>query len=454
MHSPRNLTICLGTLLAAAVLAPAVSAAERHASPTGDGDACSAAVPCSVSKAISDAASGDEVIVHPGDYALTTTLDDPADITVHGVAGQQRPRLIFSGDAQEGFRLTSGSTLRHVEVEQTSDSGNPAIFASISTVEQVVAKASGPGPTATIQSSEIRNSIVVAGGTDGRALQTSTSGGKNRSTYRNVTAIATGDGGIAIRLSAIGATGSAMVELVNVIAIGDPAGADVSVRTDSSGAHATLTATHSYLGDVEFIGTNAVLEPMGPNLGIAPVFVDAAMGDYRQAPTSPTVDKGLDNAANGAFDVDGDPRTVGTTDIGADEYYVAPPPPAADETPAPPIVADPAPVASNAFAGVTLVSKRLAATRKAVALKVACPAATAAACSGRATLKTARARLGRATFTVAAGSQATVKVTLTRAGRRLLRGTGRLRARARIEARDGAGAARTALTAVTIRRHR
>ena len=454
MHSPRHLTLCLGPLLAAAVLAPAASAAERHATPAGDGEACSSDIPCSISKAISGAASGDEVIVHPGEYALTTTIADPGEITVHGVAGQPRPRLVFSGDAQEGFRVGWHSTLRYVEVEQKSDSGNPAIFTSTSTVEQVVAKSSAPSsPTATIQKSEIRNSIVLAHGINGRAIQTSTSGGKNGSIYRNVTAIATASGGKAIRVFAAGAAGYSTVDLVNVIAQGAPAGPDVEIATDSSGANANISATHSYVGDVAKVGSNVVYHGASI-LDVAPVFVDAAAGDYRQAPASPTVDKGLDEPANGAFDVEGDPRTVGTTDIGADEHYVAPPPAAGDETPAPPSVVAPAPIPQNAFAGVTLASKRLAATRKAVALKVSCPAATVGPCSGRATLKARRARLGRATFTVASGSQATVKVTLTRAGRRLLRGTGRLRAKVRAEARDGAGAAVTTLTAVTIRRHR
>jgi hypothetical protein len=53
-----------------------------------------------------------------------------------------------------------------------------------------------------------------------------------------------------------------------------------------------------------------------------PVFV--ADGDYHQAASSPTIDKGADNALNGQFDFDGDARVFRTTDIGADEFY--PPP--------------------------------------------------------------------------------------------------------------------------------
>jgi hypothetical protein len=57
------------------VLAPsAASAAQRYASPTGSGAVCDAANPCGLTNAVSGATTGDEVIVAPGDYALTATL--------------------------------------------------------------------------------------------------------------------------------------------------------------------------------------------------------------------------------------------------------------------------------------------------------------------------------------------------------------------------------------------
>jgi hypothetical protein len=57
------------------VLAPsAASAAQRYASPTGSGAVCDAVNPCGLTNAVSGATTGDEVIVAPGDYALTATL--------------------------------------------------------------------------------------------------------------------------------------------------------------------------------------------------------------------------------------------------------------------------------------------------------------------------------------------------------------------------------------------
>ena len=103
-----------------AIVAPAASAdTQRYASPTGaDGAYCSPATPCTVTKAVTGASAGDEVIVTPGDYKLTTTLATPAKITISGVAGQLRPRLRFSGANQHGVAIADESVLRYVEIDQ------------------------------------------------------------------------------------------------------------------------------------------------------------------------------------------------------------------------------------------------------------------------------------------------------------------------------------------------
>jgi hypothetical protein len=112
---------------------------------------------------------------------------------------------------------------------------------------------------------------------------------------------------------------------------------------------------------------------------------------------------------------------------------------------------------------VKLVSARLSYARKVVTVKLRCPAATVGRCTGRAKLTTKRrsgagsARtvvLGRAPFSIKAGSRAKIKVKVTRAGRRLLRRVLRLRGRATNAARDGAGRSKTTAAAVTIRPRR
>jgi hypothetical protein len=154
------------------------------------------------------------------------------------------------------------------------------------------------------------------------AISTSVTGVTTHSAFRNVTAISNGLGGDGISVRAIYPGGVATAELVNVIARG--AGTDLRLSTDQSGAQATITATHSNYGNVFKTGTGAAFVDGGSNQTASPVFVDWAAGDYRQAPGSPTIGAGVDEPIGGSLDVDGDPRRIGTTDIGADEFVVAP----------------------------------------------------------------------------------------------------------------------------------
>lgn len=308
-------------ILASALISPAGAAAasQRYASPSGSGTACTSAFPCAIRQAITAAGSGAQVIVKPGVYALTATLSDPAPITIQGVAGQPRPRLQFSGAAQFGLRLTEGSILRYVEIDQGAAA--PALFTDPARIDQVIARGSGGyAPTANIQDSTIRNSIVVAAGPNATALSTDTNGGTSTSTYRNVTAVATGSNGIAIGVNALGVNGDATIDLVNVIAWSAPGGSALKARTDSSGAHATIHTIHSNYATKWSTGTHATITSGGGDQGSAPLFVNAGAGNYHEAAGSPTINAGVNDPLNGPYDVDGNPRLIGTTDIGADEF--------------------------------------------------------------------------------------------------------------------------------------
>lgn len=457
----------LGALVAAASIPAAASAAaQRYASPAGSGTACTSASPCGITQAVSGASAGDEVIVNPGDYALTATLATNANlpITIHGVAGQPRPRLLFSGPGEFGLRV-NGATLRYVEVDQASPQS--ALFADYgASVDQVIAKAQGDSGvvTATIRNATIRNSIVVASGANAEALETGASAGTVTATYRNVTAVATGTG--AVPIHALADTGaSATIHLVNVIAYGGPGALSLSARTDSSGATAIITATHTDYQSANGVGSNATIVDGGGNRAEEPAFVNVAAGDYHQAPFSYTIDAGVNDPANGTVDVDGDARTNATTDIGADEFLAAP-----DLTTGPAgavgaqSATSTAPTPPPVFAGVRLESTRLSFARGFIAVTLRCQAGTVGRCSGKTRL-TARRRatssrsattvtLGRAAFSIAAGKQARARVRVSRAGRRLLNRARRLPGRDTNAARDGAGQSRTTVAAVTIRRRR
>ena len=529
LPSRISLAGCLALVAAGAVTSSASAATQRHAAPTGSGTACTSAAPCSLTEAVEAADDYDEVVVAPGDYPLTGLK--ASAVTIHGVAGEPRPRLLFDGGPTPAMRMRYG-TLRDVEIDQAP--GNTGILLAVedSTLDQVVARGTGQPDWQTLWTGgdvTIRDSIVVAPGWDGTAIRVDAPGNLATATLRNVTAIAPEPGGVAIHTEASGAKGYAAVLARNVIARGTFRG--LEAETDNTGASATITAGHSNWQGGWVWGTHASIADGGGNQTAAPVFVSAAGGDYHEAPGSPTVDAGMTEFLDGPFDIDGDPRQIGGTDIGADELLVAPEAvtgpatavtssaaglggsvdahgaptadwfeygpttaygaktPAADAgtgagtaaasltglTPATTyhyrlvaansgvtirgadqtfttaaVPAAPGPVGTPppaAFAGVQLVSRRLAYRGRLVTLKLRCPAGTAGACSGSAKLTVRGRTAGRARFSIAPGQRRALKV---RVPRRLLGRSGRIA----IAAHDGLGQARTTAARVTISRPR
>lgn len=456
------LTVVAGALGAAALSPSAWAATQRYTSPGGTGTDCSAAVPCRITMAVSGAHAGDEVILTPGDYAMFDDIVDPAPITIHGVAGQPRPRLLFTG--AQFVSLHTGSVLRYVEVDQTVPG---AIWATGALLDQVVVRA--PNYPLFIDSSTIRNSIVVATGPGAVAIR-SNSNSTSNSVLRNVTAIAPGSGGVAVDAFAATLAGSVNIGANNVIARGGPGGASFRARTDNVGGHATIgIGTSAYpAGTLATSGTNAGFTYGLGNLALDPIFVDPATGDYRQAAGSPTINAGADDYRNGELDVDGDLRANGTTDIGADEYVV---PPAgggntggggAGSGGTDPSGTPTTPPSAATFAGVSLVSTKLTTSGRFITLRLSCPAGTVGRCSGRTKLTVRRRRtssraattvvLGRAPFSIGPGKQTRVRVRVSKAGRRLLSARRRLRAKDTNAAHDGAGSSKGTVAAVTIRR--
>jgi hypothetical protein len=114
--------------------------------------------------------------------------------------------------------------------------------------------------------------------------------------------------------------------LINSIARG--AQLDVAVAGANTNHLATANVSYSNFNPstAQAIGPNAQLDTSGGhNQSAPPVFAGACQGNYHEAAGSPTVDAGLDGGS-GTADFDGDQRTIGTTDIGADE--LVPPGPA------------------------------------------------------------------------------------------------------------------------------
>jgi len=81
-----------------------------------------------------------------------------------------------------------------------------------------------------------------------------------------------------------------------------------------------IEGTENYV-DSAFRYCNSDPSPSGTgNISADPLFVDATNGDYRLQAGSPCIDAGSNDYVTTETDLDGNPRKVGTVDMGAYEY--------------------------------------------------------------------------------------------------------------------------------------
>jgi hypothetical protein len=325
-------------VVAGLTMATSASAAEvRYAEPDSaapHGAApCSQADPCDIQVAVETVAqSGDEVVVLPGDYMETDTLTVSAGIDLHGEVGQPRPRIVSTA-SEALFVIPAAARVSDLSIEHTGSAS--ALSASGGTFERlfVHATASG-GPFATACNPTdvtIRDSVCWnTAPSGGSGLDLNLAGGSSSVTLRNVTAVASAPDSVGIKVRAVPA--QLTLEGKNVIAKG---GTDIAAMTDSSGgASATLNLDYSNFATRSVEGTNASATEPGTlnNQTAAPLFVNAAAGDFHQAPGSPTIDAGTTDVLLGSLDIDREARIQGSApDIGADEFV----PPGAPDGPAP-----------------------------------------------------------------------------------------------------------------------
>jgi hypothetical protein len=316
------LALCAtATLLATA---PAL-AAQRYAAPTplGAMNCSTAADACSFPSALAaSTTSGDEVILAGGTYpAITTPINQVAStISVHAADPAARPLLQFTTNGQ--LRLFA-ATLRDVDFSATANNGvGPLYDSGGGTIERVRITSSGPTATgAELYSTTMRDSTIVVSGTNARGIWTSPSGSVVSSQLRNLTVLASGTNSHALDLGNNFSGGSTTVIVSNVIARGSTT--DVFAHA-VAGAPVSIQVDHSSFATASAVGGAVISDGGGNQNATAPVFVDQAGGDLREAPGSPTIDAGADAAANGTLDVTGGQRQVATTDIGAFEFLPAP----------------------------------------------------------------------------------------------------------------------------------
>lgn len=313
--------------LAAALLVPATaSAAVRYAEPGvgGSDPACPQSDPCDLEEAVEMAAAGDEVVIQTGTYSMSNPLSVGGSGTVvHGEVGKPRPVLETSGFTGVGSS-NAAATLRWLEIRHTGT--GPSLNLG-GTAERVIVRALSPSTDRACRINffaELRDSVCAAPVGAVPALHALEGGGFSRTLrVRNVTAVSAGSFGL---LADANTDTSLTVDVKSSILRGG-AGTDVRAQKDASTATATVTLANSNFATTSATAGGSVTAPgtAGNQTG-APLFVDAAAGDFRQTAASPTRNAGVVDAESGTIDFEGEPRSQESApDIGADEYDVIAP---------------------------------------------------------------------------------------------------------------------------------
>jgi len=300
------------TVLGLVVPAASADAAQRWASPTSalTSGSCAEVSPCQIDFAISGAASGDEVIVSPGDYSVATPLSPTVPIYLHGVPGRPRPRLVAPvGSSISVLSFKSGGVVRHLGIYANGSLQDALTLQDGIGEDLVLRSAAGDAAKVVVSpgTTVLRDTVAYTAGTDSSlaALKLRDGGKGGGIALRNVTAYGSGGNGIRCETNAGAST------LVNVIARGALTDIDASV------AGARCAVSHSAFRRLLAPG---IQEGAG-NTGAAPGFVNAAGGDFHLSNSSPLIDGGTADSLLGALDPDGRPRTLGfAPDIGAYEH--------------------------------------------------------------------------------------------------------------------------------------
>jgi Thrombospondin type 3 repeat len=309
-----------------AMASPALGA-QRYAAPGEvDTSPCTQVNPCNVESAVENAvANVDEVIIAPGTYVVGDPVIVVAGTNVHGEAGQARPVITSTQPITVGGDVGTGTTrVSHLEIVNT---GAGAAFGLTDGIAEDIIARTNASLACNINTSTIRDSVCWSTGASGIAVRNEFAGVAN---LRNVTAIASGTSSTAIYAVSFGpGAGPVEVDARNVIARGTSF--DVTAESDNDNLEdsATVTLHHSNFSVGSEVGVNASVTSATTNNNqeTAPLFVDAANGNFHQTAASPTIDAGTSSATLlGTFDFDGDARATdgncnGTAepDIGADE---------------------------------------------------------------------------------------------------------------------------------------
>ncbi|HVY77727.1 MAG TPA: choice-of-anchor Q domain-containing protein [Solirubrobacterales bacterium] len=318
------------------VVPAAAQAATRYAAPGAVGAApCAAANPCPIGTAVDLAEDGDEISLAGGTYELSAALDLEAEATLHGPgpgAGSAVLDFAALGPGTVAVNLDSpGVTVRDLTIEGTDGSTllDAIPISDRDRIERVRVLARGDSTSAAMlvrSGTMVRDTVVWQEGVNAALAVATTNNGTDPVDLVNVTAV--GWEGLTLYSAGVLGSGELRVRAVNSvfgitdggyrgILISNLEAKPIALEIDHSN-----TAAPSVTNPGEYLpGAGMQSQP--------PLFVDAAAGDFRQLPNSPTVDAGTGTppAGLGPADLAGNPRLAGAAvDIGADELQLPEPP--------------------------------------------------------------------------------------------------------------------------------
>jgi hypothetical protein len=442
-------------LLTATALALACSDASalRYAtpSPPGAANCLTAATACSLTTAITGSTTtGEEIVVAPGNYAVSSTIMPAAsDLHIHGAAGQPRP--VITGAASTAVFHGLSINLADLDIEGSGE----LLGISGGVLDRVFIRGnSGGNVLCQCYDGTIRNSVIVATGGLG-AAGINSNGGNATETLINDTIISTAAGTPAIHLLQIGSTVSATIaySATNVIARNLAVGYSVQVDQVKAAQSTVLTLHHSDLGTIAPPTNGASVVATDADLTTAPLFANAGAADFHELAGSPTINAGVADPQTGTLDFDSKTRAVGPIDIGAFEVQppvVDPPMMPPVTTPVtPPAITDPTPpgppidpVSPPVLGGVPTAAPRLSITGRAFAvnastaraqIRALCTAPQGGRCTVSGVLSSTqklhgarhakRVTVGSLRGTLTAGRRGTLTLRLTHGGLVALRPT-------------------------------
>jgi hypothetical protein len=289
--------------------------------------------PCTLTRAIATSGRGDEIVLEPGDYPESQTISLQTTVYLHGVAGQPRPRILSTayGGSPALYVPAPAARVRYLEV-QHDGVGMYLAGASDSAREVVVRTNDNYACEGRADGVAFVDTLCIEAPTSGGYPAVGLYPGLGNSHFylRNVTAVGSYAG-----LQASGGTSTGVdATVVNSIVKGGRY--DIYTRATSPGFAKVYLSYSNYDRSHSLEQDNSLIWNSGNNQSTLPLFVNATVptdisgasrdGDYHEAAGSPTIDAGqTDDANNGPFDFDGDPRTAGpVTDIGADEFESQP----------------------------------------------------------------------------------------------------------------------------------